>query len=355
MATSKVLRDSTLVHVNYNQTWYRGNLQTQANVTRFDFARAEAVFNRRKPKPLDATPFYVRERLDNSTPYVNTAGSFKRKGTIQYVWGGTPVKVTETDFDGLFMLNKARHKISGANQDLGESLVELDQTIKMIRKNLSKIGMIGDALKNGEWSKLDSLIKGQTPDSVKKMKPGKRLASGYLEISFGWMPLLSSVHTAVEAYGKGILTRGSKVSAVSGQKRLDLSSGTIDPSNVGRASFSGTVKNPNVATLNSLGLINPVLMGWQRLPYSFVIDWFVPIGPILGSLTAEAGLSNVLQTYTNVKVKEAGNKHGWEYRQAEYWRIPMSGLPIGNPFGRPAQLSIGKLISAVALLRQRFP
>lgn len=351
----KNLRISDETIPDFNKYWYRGNLSSTGKVTLFDFASADAVFKRKKPHPLDVTPFYVKEVVDNKTPFHRENGSHRYEGTLAYVFGSTVVESTVTEIPGLFMLNKARHKISGANQDLGESLVELDQTIKMIRKNLDRIDKIGSALKNGEWSKLDSLIKGKTPDSVKNMKPSKRLSSGYLEISFGWMPLLSSVHTAVNAYGKGILTRGSKVSAVSGNKRLDLSKGNLDTSAVGRASISGKVKNPNVATLNSLGLVNPALMAWQRVPYSFVVDWFVPIGPILGSLTAEAGLEGILQSYTDIVLTERGNRHGWTRRQAEYWRKPYSGIPIGNPFGRSAQLSIGKLISAVALVRQRFP
>lgn len=351
----KILRNSDLTHYEFNKYWINGILATKSNAFRRDNAVADAVFKRPKPFPLDVTSFFVEETLDNATPYYRKIGRDAREGTATYVWNSVPGKLFTEDFSGLFALNRARHKLSGANQDLGESLVELDQTIKMIRKNLDKIGRIGDALKNGEWSKLDSLIKGKTPDSVKKQRPGKRLASGYLEISFGWMPLLSSVHTAVEAYGEGILTRGSKVSAVSGQKRHDLSKGSSNLAAVGRASITGTVKNPNLATLNKYGLVNPALMAWQRVPYSFVVDWFVPISSILGSLTAEAGLEHVLQTYTDFQYREYKHDFGWEYRQGRYWRKPYSGIPIGNPFGRSAQLSLGKLVSAVALMRQRFP
>lgn len=349
----KKIRDSS--QYMYNKLTINGEVIRNTPVLRTDQAFAEAIFRRKKPNPLTNTPFRVLENVYNATPYHRSYGDTELEGTLIYVYGSEPIKRRKLTLDGLFALNKARAKISGANQDLGESLVELDQTIKMLQKNLDRLGKIGDALKNGEWSKLDSLIKGKTPDSVKRMKPSKRLASGYLEISFGWMPLLSSAHTAVEAYGKGMLTRGSKVSAVSGQKKIDMSKGLSSSHNVGRATFTGTVKNSNIATLNSYGLINPVLMAWQRVPYSFVFDWFIPIGPILGSLTAEAGLEGVLQSYTDVVFQEEYNKYGWNYRSAEYLRkVPGALPPIGNPFGRPAQLSIGKLISSVALLRQRF-
>lgn len=350
----KWLRDNTVQITN--QTWIGNDLVHQSKADRRRYAFAEATFRRKKPKPLTATPFKVYEIEYNQTPYYRISGNNTYVGTVVYVYGSEVLYTYTQRLDGKLALNKARAKISGGNQDLGEALVELDQTIDLIKKNLERIGKIGDALRKGEWSKLDSLIKGKTPDSVKKMKPSKRLSSGYLEIMFGILPLMSSVHTAVEAYGNGMLTRGSKVSAVSGQKRINFNSGWRPLDGVGRASFSGRVRNRNLATLNSYGLVNPLLMAWQRVPYSFVIDWFIPIGSILGSLTAEAGLEDVLQTYTDVTYRSQHNSFGWNWREAEYLRKVPGILPIiGNPFGREAQLSIGKLISSVALIRQRFP
>lgn len=357
--TKKVLRVST--QAVECRVYVFGKLNSTTTRNQIDQAVADAIFQRRRPVPLTPTPFEVTEILQNPRgDYRAGNNAIQNEGTILFAnqrVGEVP-KTVNFDREGLFNLNRARHKITGKDQDLGESLVELDQTLSLIQKNLERLGNIGSALKDGNWGKLDSLLGGKTPESVKKQKPSKRLASGYLEIMFGVLPLMSSAHTAVEAYGKGILSRGSKVSAVSGQKRLDLNRPmTMESmSNVGRATFSGTVKNQNVATLNSYGLINPALMAYQRLPYSFVIDWFVPIGTILGSLTAEAGLINVNQTYTDISAHEMTLKAGFVERSIRYNRRIPGPLPIiGNPFGRPAQLSIGKLISSVALIRQRFP
>lgn len=357
--TIKVLRNSnSAIH---NTTTVYGTVEYSGYETVQDNAIADAIFKRVRPSPLTPTPFEVVERLENSSIYkFGNPNGIYWVGSIRHAnsgFGESPTRNT-ISADGLFNLNRARHKITGRDQDLGESLVELDQTIDLVKKNLERLGKIGQALKDGNWGKLDSLIGGRTPDSVKKQKPSKRLASGYLEIMFGVLPLMSSAHTAVEAYGKGILSRGSRVSAVSGQKRADLTQAQNQQSlsNTGRATFSGTVKNANIATLNSYGLINPVMMAWQRVPYSFVIDWFVPIGTILGSLTAEAGLENINQTYTDIVYQEDVLSFGFIQRNIRYnRRIPGALPPIGNPFGRSAQLSLGKLISSVALIRQRFP
>lgn len=40
-------------------------------------------------------------------------------------------------------------------------------------------------------------------------------------------------------------------------------------------------------TLAAFGLDNPFALGWELLPYSFVIDWILPIGNVLQALTAD--------------------------------------------------------------------
>jgi hypothetical protein len=49
-------------------------------------------------------------------------------------------------------------------------------------------------------------------------------------------------------------------------------------------------------TLNSFGLINPAEILWEVSPWSFVLDWFVPMGQWIASLTADHGLEFVTGT-----------------------------------------------------------
>jgi hypothetical protein len=43
--------------------------------------------------------------------------------------------------------------------------------------------------------------------------------------------------------------------------------------------------------LNQLGLLNPLSFAWEITPWSFVVDWLIPIGPVLSALTAPVGLN----------------------------------------------------------------
>ena len=54
---------------------------------------------------------------------------------------------------------------------------------------------------------------------------------------------------------------------------------------------TATVTNPNLYLANRLGVINPQVWVWDAIPFSFFVDWWLPIGSFLGNFTATAGLT----------------------------------------------------------------
>jgi hypothetical protein len=49
--------------------------------------------------------------------------------------------------------------------------------------------------------------------------------------------------------------------------------------------------NPALASLAQAGITNPLEVAWELVPFSFVADWFFPVGAYLGSLDADFGWS----------------------------------------------------------------
>lgn len=49
--------------------------------------------------------------------------------------------------------------------------------------------------------------------------------------------------------------------------------------------------NPNLNLAKRLGLINPATVLWDKSPWSFVVDWWFPVGTFFSNLTASVGLS----------------------------------------------------------------
>jgi hypothetical protein len=58
-----------------------------------------------------------------------------------------------------------------------------------------------------------------------------------------------------------------------------------------------SVDNPNVALLEMLGLLNPLSIAWELVPWSFVADWMFNISGYLDSWSAFAGLG-LQEAYT---------------------------------------------------------
>jgi hypothetical protein len=58
----------------------------------------------------------------------------------------------------------------------------------------------------------------------------------------------------------------------------------------GNAAVVYGVQQNFAANLSQFGITNPASLTWELLPWSFVADWFIPIGPYLESLDYHRGL-----------------------------------------------------------------
>jgi hypothetical protein len=170
------------------------------------------------------------------------------------------------------------------------------------------------ALKQGKLGDAASyLAKGQPPRSGYRKKKGskrkqrgssvalpadrreaKDWANNYLEFHFGWSPMLKDIYDACE-----VLSQDFPPSLVTGTGGSKFA--TNNYVNNTRTIRTGTVRvkvrarvrvtNPNLLLASKLGLVNPLSVAWELVPFSFVVDWFVNVGDFLGSFTDLLGLS----------------------------------------------------------------
>jgi len=142
----------------------------------------------------------------------------------------------------------------------------------------------------------------------------KQFAHNWLEYHFGWEPLLADIHSGMKS-----LSRDFSPKAISGRGSVDLSnpyshtdSGQgFGGSYISRVVTEETVKtsvkiganirvvNPNANLVREVGLINPLSVAWEAVPFSFVVDWFSNVGQVLDSATEFVGLE-ITQAYTTV-------------------------------------------------------
>lgn len=196
-----------------------------------------------------------------------------------------------------------------------------------------------------------------------KFKSGaKHSANNYLELHYGWMPLLNDISTATRVLSAPV--KDQKISA-KGRVAFKSNFSSSGVSNVHSCVYSikcsGLIRvvNPNLFLANQLGLLNPALAVADVIKYSFLLDYVVNLSEFLGQFTDHAGLSiadlcvtEAMQTETKwtwPSVYSGGNKAFSLSRR-------LGGLPsISLAIRKPWQLSPRRGAALASLLVQQIP
>lgn len=197
---------------------------------------------------------------------------------------------------------KALTKIADQKVNLGENLATLHQTIKMFT---SRSELLRDALNTMRKDGSISKFLGESVSAIKRKGPLTESAKLYLEYIYGLKPLVDDVLAAAKLMSKQAKEPLLLKAVGKAARQMDVKPGSNllgSWSTMRRMAGSGnlTVKctlwarvNPDLEwarTLNQFGLINPIAIAWELVPYSFVVDWFVPIGDLVYAMTAPMGL-----------------------------------------------------------------
>lgn len=238
------------------------------------------------------------------------------------------IDINYTVMDTFFLNNsrsaaqvKALNKIGGQAANLGEDLATYKQTVHLFG---SKAAILKDALYAFKHRFLRKYLF-QSARTIAR-NGDKVLAQLYLEYIYGLVPLVQDVyniHQLMKDYASGVKpiiihghgssTQGStsqlqgRVSSTTGGWKADKTEqytsrcdlyGQVDPSAV------------VFRIINQLGLLNPLSLAWEITPWSFIVDWFIPIGPLLNAYTAPVGLNFISgTTATKMKRSKSGEFH----------------------------------------------
>jgi hypothetical protein len=204
------------------------------------------------------------------------------------------------------------------------------------------------------------------------VRPGVRdIPKYYLEYKYGWKPLMSDLHTLYENFNSRspeamILHASRFVTEVfdrDGPTDNLVINHKINLSVTGGCKVSACPNTAFLRAANQWGLTNPLTLGWELVPYSFVIDWALPIGNFLEAITSEMGLSFV-GGFTSLRMDghisgnrkntggflpEEGSHVEWAIRK--YQRQQLSGFPTARVYAK-SPFSTPNVLSALALWRQ---
>jgi hypothetical protein len=211
--------------------------------------------------------------------------------------------------DQLKLVGKLREKLQGSDFNMSVFLGEGHQTLKMIGDTAIKLAKALHHLRRGDLAgTARSLLEGTSRKPIKpykQMRPfrptAERASSHWLELQYGWLPLLKDVEAGAQAVAHKLSVPAQQTYRMS-VRREDVQTRTVTgykspittkSSRVHRRSLK-VIVSEHPSALAQLGLLNPELVAWELLPFSFVADWFLPIGSYL---EARAVVSSIVATY----------------------------------------------------------
>lgn len=187
---------------------------------------------------------------------------------------------------------------------VGVAIMERRQTLNMIVDAAGKLIKAIRLVRRGHMSEALQTLGLNARSGLRFAS--KDFADRWLEIHYGWVPLLNDIYDVI-----GVLQSEYPVGRIKARANARLPLYNLGP--VRGSSTAGwgryydertyhlTVKcerraivaisNPNLYRANQLGVLNPASIIWETIPFSFLIDWFANVGDFLNSWSDLAGIT----------------------------------------------------------------
>jgi hypothetical protein len=279
-------------------------------------------------------------------------------------------------------------QMKGEGTNLANIIAERRQTISMVANTLDKIVFTVKDLKRG---RVESAIRrlfgdGRHAGAPKPAKlKGKDIANQWLELQYGWKPLLSDIYDLLETNFERssfnpTVFRASSARSQMGENPARMSDyGQIGSEHVGSIKTTGIYKymvraypNQSLSAPEKFGLTNPLVPLWEVTPWSFVVDWFIPVGNYLEQLTADhgwtfmdgcrstlekcemvfAGAGELKTSDANGSTLITSTIQGGRSTYVQFQRSLLGGFPSPNVPSFRNPLTLSRLANSLALLAQ---
>lgn len=220
-------------------------------------------------------------------------------------------------------VTEALNNLADQKANIGENLATFLQTVRLIKDPLS---LLTRGLRSVHANKSFRPFLRQSARDLRRKGPLTAAAEEYLKYVYGWKPLMQDIYGIIELSKQGSsrpLLLHAKSSTLT-QQGVDYTYDNYSHACKTRLVVNATDRtncklwyriDPDHATLralNQLGLVNPLALAWDLVPFSFVLDWVLPIGSTLNALTAPAGLRFVDGSLSR-RVTASGPYLHWSY------------------------------------------
>lgn len=292
------------------------------------------------PKGVDgfrSPSAYGAALMDDTLVHVSSTTEY-RPGGYKYVMEGTLSlwhdqmwgdKISLSAFNSKnkhILINGAFIKLKEQKMNLAQSLAFIQDTCDLIDTTARRLTLAYRLIKAGRWKAAADILRVRRKDDIPEW---------YLSTLFGWMQLARDLQGAAEmlsdlsrrkdhfVYGRSANKQSRRVydrKGVNGGIAFccDLELNGVSKYEQ-RCVVIGKVKTEGTVLLKRLGVLNPALIMWDVVRWTWIIDQFVSIGQYLDAYDATAGLEYMGGTYTeymdfngSVTPTSASLSHGWE-------------------------------------------
>lgn len=223
---------------------------------------------------------------------------------------------------------RALQKVLNQNFNVGTFMAEMPETAEMIAKHAGHVFRAMKHIVHFNPKALARDLKKAFPkgqllhERVGKLafSKAKTPAQLWLEAQYGIKPLVTDVYGAIadverraSDYPPRIDVKGKAYEYTPSffkNGQCNASYCLFDIMESGYKLFGYTVhltygvSCPWLFKAAQMGIVNPSEWVWEALPGSFIVDWFLPVGNWLQSLTATAGLNFIAGSYTSFSKRE---------------------------------------------------
>jgi hypothetical protein len=189
-------------------------------------------------------------------------------------------------------LTKAKLKLKPNQSGWGENLAQGKKTCEDYSKLVGNFARLLLAAKRGNFREVAQRLGGGRGSVTKD------IASLWLQYQYVVKPTVKDIYDLDQTV-RDILKEPRPITAVAtafSEQYEEFTYGSLEVEGYAKSSFrtqlNGIMNNTNDYLLDSIGLSNPLDLAWELIPYSFVIDWFVPVGATLQAMTAGYGLQD---------------------------------------------------------------
>lgn len=229
-----------------------------------------------------------------------------------------------SDPNPTIMLNDLIQKYRQSDFNLGVAMVEGKESADMIVGRLQSMLYAARALKRGNLGgatrHLFAVPRSHRKKAARKLQQGD-VSGSWLELYLGWSPMINDIYAAADLIKPMKKTNLIKTKRRPGQASITAGGGTAlgdTQAQYHARIVAEMVSEPTI--YQRLGLTNPADIAWEAIPFSFVVDYFVPIGTYIATLEAPfLDVGRIMtQRYMEVKGSRPPRPKGYQISPGQW-------------------------------------